>query len=53
MNLGDFEVGIDFTIDGNQVVFATEEVEEGTEVSVHVLERFSSVYLCGASVSLW
>src|SRR6266487_1833921 len=29
MNLGDFEIRIDFRFDGNQMIFATEKIEEG------------------------
>jgi len=41
VNLGDFQIGIDFTIDGNKIVFATEKVEEGTKVSVHLQRKQS------------
>src|SRR5581483_6220544 len=40
MNLGDFEIWIDFNIDRNQIIFAAQEVEEGTKISVH------QVFLC-------
>jgi len=36
MNFSNFELRIDFAIDGNQIVFVTEKVEEGTKVSVHL-----------------
>ena len=36
MNFGEFEIRIDFDIDGDKIVFATEKVEEGTKVSVHL-----------------
>ena len=32
MNLGNFEIWIDFSFDGNEIVFATQEVEEGAKV---------------------
>src|ERR1051325_5860386 len=35
MNLGHFQAGIDFSFDGNKIVFAAQEIEEGTKISVH------------------
>jgi len=36
MNLSDFEVGIDFNFDSDQIVFAAQDIEEGTKISVHL-----------------
>ena len=35
MDLGDFEVRIDFGVDCDEIVFATQEIEERAKVRVH------------------
>jgi hypothetical protein len=36
MNLSQFEVGIYFSFDGNKIVFAPQQVEEGAKVAMHL-----------------
>src|SRR5712692_3424327 len=36
MNFGNFEVRIDFSFNGNEILFTAQEFEEGTEISVHL-----------------
>ena len=35
MNLRDFEVRINFSVDGNEIVFAAKQVKEGAQIRMH------------------
>ena len=41
MNLGDLEVRIDFRIDLDDLVLASELIDEGLEISVHTVTKMA------------